>query len=73
MKRLKENTTDAAKEKHVPVVEKTHDRYKVMVGEVAHPMEKKDHIEWLELIIARMERIIANSCGPGSHRKRYST
>jgi len=50
MKRLKENTTDAAKEKHVPVVEKTHDGYKVMVGEVAHPMEEKHYIEWIQLI-----------------------
>jgi len=73
MKRFKENTTDAAKEKHVHVLEKTHDRYKVMAGEVAHPMEKKDYSEWLELIIARMERLIGNSCGPGSNRKGYST
>ena len=44
------NTTDAAKEKHVPVVEKTADGYKVKVGSVAHPMEEKHYIEWIELI-----------------------
>lgn len=47
---LTENTTDAAKEKHVPVVEKTADRFKVKVGSVAHPMEDKHHIEWIEVI-----------------------
>ena len=50
MKLFKENTVDAAKEKHVPVVEKTADGYKVTVGEVAHPMEEKHYIEWIELI-----------------------
>jgi len=50
MKLFKENTVDAAKEKHVPVVEKTADGFKVTVGEVAHPMEEKHYIEWIELI-----------------------
>ncbi len=50
MKLFKENTVDAAKEKHVPVVEKTADGFKVTVGEVAHPMEEKHHIEWIELV-----------------------
>lgn len=45
-----ENTVDASKEKHVPVVEKTADGYKVKVGSVAHPMEEKHYIEWIELI-----------------------
>jgi superoxide reductase len=50
MKLFKENTVDAAKEKHVPVVEKTVDGFKVKVGSVAHPMEEKHWIEWVELI-----------------------
>jgi len=50
MKLYKENTVDAAKEKHVPVVEKTADGFKVKVGEVAHPMEEKHYIEWIEVI-----------------------
>ncbi|MCK9240828.1 desulfoferrodoxin [Desulfocurvus sp.] len=50
MKLFKENTVDAAKEKHVPVIEKTADGYKVSVGSVAHPMEEKHWIEWIELI-----------------------
>ncbi len=50
MKLMTENTVDAAKEKHVPVVEKTADGYKVTVGSVAHPMEEKHYIEWIELL-----------------------
>jgi superoxide reductase len=50
MKLLKENTVDAAKEKHVPVVEKTAEGFKVKVGSVAHPMEEKHYIEWVEII-----------------------
>jgi len=46
----KENTVDAAKEKHVPVVEKTADSVKVKVGDVAHPMEEKHYIQWVEII-----------------------
>jgi superoxide reductase len=47
---LAENTVDAAKEKHVPVIEKVDGGYKVTVGSVAHPMEEKHYIEWIELI-----------------------
>jgi superoxide reductase len=50
MELLKENTTDAAQEKHVPVIEKTDDGYRVKVGSVAHPMEDKHYIQWIELI-----------------------
>ena len=50
MNLLAENTVDAAKEKHVPVVEKTPDGVKVKVGSVAHPMEAKHYIEWIEII-----------------------
>lgn len=50
MKLFVENTVDAAKEKHVPVIEKTANGYKVKVGSVAHPMEAKHWIEWIELI-----------------------
>jgi superoxide reductase len=45
-----ENTVDAAKEKHVPMIEKTADGFKVAVGSVAHPMEEKHYIEWIEVI-----------------------
>lgn len=51
MKRLVENTTDAAKEKHVPVIEKIEGGYKVKVGSVPHPMETKHWIEWIQLVV----------------------
>ena len=50
MKLLKENTVDAAKEKHVPVIEKVSGGVKVTVGSVPHPMEDKHYIEWIEII-----------------------
>lgn len=50
MKLLEEGVVDAAKEKHVPVIEKTATGVKVTVGSVAHPMEEKHYIEWIELI-----------------------
>lgn len=50
MNLLTENTMDAAKEKHVPVIEKTGTGITVKVGDVPHPMEEKHYIEWIELI-----------------------
>ncbi len=50
MTKLEENSVDAAKEKHVPVVEKTDDGFKVTVGAAPHPMEEKHYIEWIELV-----------------------
>ena len=44
MKQTVENTVDAAKEKHVPVIEKVPGGFKVKVGSVAHPMEEKHFI-----------------------------
>ncbi|MBU4242810.1 MAG: desulfoferrodoxin FeS4 iron-binding domain-containing protein, partial [Proteobacteria bacterium] len=39
MKLMKENTVDAAVEKHVPVWTRDGDKITVKVGSVAHPME----------------------------------
>lgn len=50
MSKMAEQTADAAKEKHVPVIEKIDGGYKVKVGSVPHPMEEKHYIEWIELI-----------------------
>ena len=50
MKQMAENTVDASKEKHVPVVERTADGWKVAVGSVAHPMLAEHHIMWIELV-----------------------
>ena len=50
MKLFKENTVDAAVEKHVPVIETAADGVTVKVGSVPHPMEEKHYIEWVEII-----------------------
>lgn len=50
MKLLTENTVDAAREKHVPVIEKTADGYRVSVGSVEHPMTEPHYIQWIELV-----------------------
>lgn len=50
MKLLKENTTDGAKEKHVPVVEKIEGGYRVTVGSVEHPMTPEHYIQFIELV-----------------------
>jgi superoxide reductase len=47
---LGEGVTDGAKEKHIPVIQKIDNGYKVVVGSVTHPMEEKHFIEWIELI-----------------------
>jgi len=50
MKLMQENTVDAAKEKHVPVIEKTANGVLVKIGAVPHPMEENHYIEWIEVI-----------------------
>ncbi len=42
----KENTVDAAKEKHVPVI----DGKIVKIGSIEHPMEEDHFIEWIEAV-----------------------
>lgn len=46
---VNENTVDASKEKHVPVIEKVEGGVLVKVGSVDHPMEEKHFIEWIEI------------------------
>ena len=43
------SSTDAAKEKHVPVVTKKCKQVKVDVGSVAHPMTEEHLIEWVAI------------------------
>lgn len=50
MELVTENTVDAAKEKHVPVIEKIDGGYRVKVGAVEHPMLENHYIEWIELV-----------------------
>ncbi|MGP1348183.1 MAG: desulfoferrodoxin family protein [Stomatobaculum sp.] len=43
------NTTDAAQEKHVPVVACSGNKVTVKVGSVAHPMIEAHYIQWIVL------------------------
>ncbi len=49
MKELTANTTDGAREKHVPFVEVDDNKVKVRVGEVDHPMLEAHYITWIAL------------------------
>ncbi len=47
MEELIPNTTDAAGEKHLPVVTQEGDLLKVSVGSVNHPMTEQHSIQWV--------------------------
>jgi superoxide reductase len=63
MELLKENSVDAAQEKHVPVIEKTESGVKVIVGSVLHPMTEEHYIEWIEVIYG--EQVYRKQLKPG--------
>ena len=46
-------STDAAQEKHVPIVTKKCKQVKVDVGSVAHPMSEEHLIEWVAIETAQ--------------------
>ena len=50
MELLSEKITDEGLEKHVPVIEKIKNGFKVKVGSIPHPMEATHYIQWIELI-----------------------
>ncbi len=49
MKELIPGTTDAAVEKHVPVIAREGDLVTVTVGSTLHPMLPEHYIEWISL------------------------
>ena len=49
MMTLSENTTDAAVEKHVPVISREGQKVTVHVGSVDHPMQDVHYIEWIAI------------------------
>lgn len=63
MKLLVENSVDAAKEKHVPVIQDLGDAVKVSVGAVPHPMEEKHYITMIEVITEKM--VLRHEFKPG--------
>ena len=58
MKKLEPNTTDGAKEKHVPVIAKENGKIKVAVGSILHPMLTEHHIEWIVLDTGEKTEIV---------------
>ena len=53
MDELVANSTDAANEKHVPVIEENGNEVVVTVGSVEHPMLEEHHISWIYLVTDR--------------------
>lgn len=49
MSKLTANTTDAALEKHVPVVNINGNQVEVIVGSTLHPMVEEHYIQWIYL------------------------
>jgi superoxide reductase len=47
MEEIIPNTTDAAKEKHLPSVTLDGNKVHIKVGSAAHPMEEKHYIQWI--------------------------
>lgn len=50
MEVLEANSTDAATEKHVPVVTTADGKIVVHVGSVDHPMTEEHYIQWVALV-----------------------
>lgn len=59
MTKLTANTTDAAYDKHVPVVSRKDDKIFVEVGSVAHPMVDEHYIEWIAVVFENNTERIA--------------
>lgn len=64
---MEENVTDAATEKHVPVVESTNPELVVKVGSVDHPMDDVHYIEWIEVVYDGM--VMRQHLKPGQEPK----
>lgn len=69
MRLLEEKTEDEGREKHKPVIEKTVDGIKVLVGTVPHPMEKDHYIEWIEVL--SRDNICIKFLSPGQPPEAY--
>jgi desulfoferrodoxin len=67
MTKLTANTTDAAQEKHVPVVTKADGKIKVAVGATLHPMQPEHYIEWIALVAG--EKLTVQFLKPGEEPK----
>lgn len=59
---LKANSTDAATEKHVPVITINGNDVHVQVGSVLHPMSEAHHIAFIVLVTDK--RVLKNDLNP---------
>jgi superoxide reductase len=58
MTKLQANSTDAAIEKHVPVLTVEGGRIIAAVGSVAHPMTAEHYIEWIAMVAGNRVEIV---------------
>lgn len=67
MQQLIPNSTDAAQEKHVPVIKAGDGKLTVEVGSTAHPMTEEHHISWIALAQGdNTQRVILEKTGSPS-------
>ena len=65
MKLLDPKTADSSVEKHVPVIERDGDHFKVKVGSVPHPMTEDHYIEWIEIVCDECGKVLRRHLKPG--------
>ena len=51
MVKLEAKTADSSTEKHVPLIKKEENGYRVTVGSTLHPMTAEHSIQWIELTV----------------------
>ncbi|MCL2410625.1 MAG: desulfoferrodoxin [Treponema sp.] len=59
MQALTPNTTDGAKEKHIPLAVREGNKLTVTVGSVPHPMTEEHHIAWIVVVDGNMTQRFA--------------
>jgi len=67
MVRLEANTSDGAKEKHVPAITREDGKIKVAIGSVLHPSVPEHYIEWIALVAG--DRVEFKFLKPGEEPK----
>jgi superoxide reductase len=71
MTKLEAKTADSATEKHVPVISREGEGYKVTVGSTLHPMTEEHWIQWIELTVDNM--VLRQKLNPGDKPEVFFT
>ncbi|HKK96209.1 MAG TPA: desulfoferrodoxin family protein [Anaerovoracaceae bacterium] len=58
MVKLVANSTEAANEKHLPIVDVDGSKITVTVGSVYHPMNPEHYIEWIAIVMGEKVEIV---------------